>query len=102
MLIEFERTGGFSGMRLATIVDTASLARDEAQVLHNLVADAGFFDLPGHIERADTGADRFQYALTVQASGQQHTVEVGESAIPDALRPLIDKLTTLARSGRHR
>jgi hypothetical protein len=102
MLIEFERTGGFAGMRLAATIDTASLQPNEAQVLHDLVVDAGFFDLPAHIERRDKGADRFHYVLTVQASGQQHTIEVGESAISDALRPLIDKLTMLARSGRHR
>ncbi len=97
MVIEFERTGGFAGMRIATRVDTTALPDDEAASLDSLVKDAGFFDLPARIASPAPGADRFQYALTVEAKGRRHTVQVGEAALPDALRPLVDKLTALAR-----
>jgi hypothetical protein len=100
MLIRFERTGGFAGMRMATTVDTTSLPAGEAQALHDLVAAAGFYDLPRQI--AGAGADRFQYVLAVEEGERQHTVAVDETAIPESLRPLVDRLTAIARSTRRR
>jgi hypothetical protein len=100
MRIEFVRTGGFAGMRMATTVNTDSLPPDEARVLRESVDAARFFDLPPVIASPTPGADRFQYKITVEAEGRRHTVELGEAAVPEALQPLIQRLTTLARTAR--
>ena len=97
MRISFERTGGFAGMRLTTTVDTATLPPEEANQLRQLVEAADFFHLPATITSPSPQPDRFQYRLTVEENGQQHTVRVSEAAAPDALRPLIEWLMDAAR-----
>ena len=100
MRIHFERTGGFAGMRVTATIDTESLSPEEASELQEMVDTAKLFDLPEVIEAPNGGADRFQYNLTVEDAGRSHTVRVGEAAAPDELRPLLRRLTTLARSSR--
>ena len=98
MRIQFERTGGFMGLSLGTTVDTESLPVDDAQVLHDAVQSSDFFHLPATVVGTASGADRFHYQLTVEDEAQRHTVEMGESAVPETLEPLIKKLMTIARS----
>ena len=93
MRIEFERSGGFAGMQLATSVDTSDLAPRDAELLEDAVEAAAFFKLPRRLVSAAPGADRFQYDLVV---------EEGEATIPDTLRPLIEHMSVLARTGRLR
>jgi hypothetical protein len=100
MRIEFVRTGGFAGLRMATAVDTDTLPPDEARILREAVDAARFFDLPPVIASPAPGADRFQYKITVEAEGRRRTVEVGEAAVPEKLQPLIQRLITMARSAR--
>ncbi len=100
MRIDFERSGGFAGMRMTTTVDTESLSSEETRELFELVEGAGFFELPAKISSESPGADRFQYKLTIEAEGRQHTVETGEAAVPEKLRALIQKLTMMARKAR--
>ncbi len=98
MKIQFERTGGFAGMRVETTIDTQSLPSQEASELQEMVDAAGFFDLPATIAAPTPGADQFQYKVTIEAGGRQHTIETGDAALPDALWPLLRRLTALARS----
>ena len=100
MVIEFERTGGVAGIRLATTVDTATLSSDEAVRAQQLVDDASFFALPARLTTAKPGADRFHYRITVRSPERTHTVDVAEGAAPSTLRPLIDWLTAAARKPR--
>jgi hypothetical protein len=102
MRIEFERTGGFAGMTLSTSVEIADLSPRDQETLESAVESAQFFELPRQMVSAAPGADRFQYHLVVEVGGQRHEVEVGEAVIPDSLRPLIDHLSMLARTGRLR
>jgi len=95
MKIEYERTGGFAGMRFATQVDTASLPRTDSDALRKLITESKFFDLPSAIPSA--GADGFMYKLTVEEKRRRHTIEVGDSAIPESLRPLVERLHQFAR-----
>ncbi|MBW4495206.1 MAG: hypothetical protein KME26_19380 [Oscillatoria princeps RMCB-10] len=97
MRINFERTGGFAGMRLATVADTNTLPPEEANQLRRLVDAADFFHLPPTITSPTPVADRFQYRLAVEENGQQHTVTVSERALPAPLRPLIEWLLAAAR-----
>lgn len=99
MRIHFERTGGFAGMRVTVTVDTESLSPEDALDLQEMVDAAGFFDLPAVITTPTAGADRFHYKLTVEEK-RQHTVEMGEAVVPEALQPLIQRLADAARSVR--
>lgn len=97
MRIEFERSGGFAGMRLSGRVDTSELSAEQAHSLAEAVDAAHFWDLPGEIPGDRTGADRFQYVVTVEAADRRHTVRVGESAMPEALDVLVEAVTRLVR-----
>ena len=100
MHINFERTGGFAGMRLAAAIDTATLPADQAGALHDLVDAAHFFELPSQMPPQTNVADQFHYHVTIEAAGQSHTVDVGDSSAPPALQALLQQLMLLARSAR--
>ena len=100
MQVQFERTGGFAGMRMAATIDSDSLTPEEAQRLRELVDASGFFELPAEISGAPGGNDRFLYSVTVHIAGRSHTVRTGEAAIPAGLRPLIDLLSKAARDAQ--
>ena len=99
MQINFERSGGFAGMRISTTIDTASLGSEETRELQNLIDTANFFALPAMITTTSpAGVDQFQYKLTIETDDRQHTVETGDASAPDTLLPLLQKLTRLART----
>ncbi|MBD2437896.1 protealysin inhibitor emfourin [Nostoc sp. FACHB-110] len=95
MRISFERTGGFAGIRRTKTVDTANLPANEANALPRLVEVADFFNLPAQIPTPNVQGDRFEYKLTVEDHGKQHTVIVSEAALPGTLRPLIEWLNNV-------
>ncbi|MEH2463461.1 protealysin inhibitor emfourin [Nostoc sp.] len=97
MRISFERTGGFAGITKKTTVDTDTLPPNEANTLKSLVEAADFFRLPEQITSPNPQSDRFQYKLTVEDNGKQHTVTVSEAALPGTLRPLIEWLQNIAQ-----
>jgi hypothetical protein len=98
MHIIFERSGGIAGRTVRTSVDSSKLAPEEAQHLAQLVEDSGFFQLPATLPPpAQGGADRFQYRLTIDDDGRQHSVEMREDGVPPPARPLVDWLTRQAR-----
>jgi Emfourin len=100
MRIRFERSGGFTGMRLDKTVESEALDAEQAGALQQEIEASGFFDLPEKISSPGGGADRFQYRIAVESGGRRHTVEVGEAAMPDQLLPLVQHLSTLARTSR--
>ena len=100
MRIDFERTGGFSGMRLAATLDTATLPPDQASTLAGLIAEAHFFDLPAQIPAPPQAADQFHYHVTIEAEGKRQVVDVDEGAASPALQALLQQLALLARSAR--
>jgi hypothetical protein len=100
MRIFFERSGGFAGRTLTAELDTTSLSPDEAQKIRKMVEEAGFFHLPASIPAPARGADALEYVVTVEEQGKQHTVRATEMTVPDALRPLLEHLTQVARAKR--
>jgi hypothetical protein len=100
MRIDFERTGGFAGMRIAATFDTATLPADQAGALQDLVDAAHFFDLPAQIPPQANVADQFHYHVTIEAAGKSHTIDVGDSSASPALQALLQQLTSLARTTR--
>jgi hypothetical protein len=102
MRIEYARSGGFAGIQLATTVDTDDLQPGDAALLEDAVASADFFGLPRRLVSAGPGADRFEYHLVVEDGDRRHEVQVGEAMVSDALRPLLEHMSMLARTGRLR
>jgi hypothetical protein len=94
--IEYERTGGFAGIRLAATINTATLPADQAGALHSAIEAAHFFDLAAGIPLPSQGADQFSYHVTIEDGGKRHTVDVGEAAASPALQALLQQLTLLA------
>ncbi len=98
MKIFLKRTGGFTGIPFSVTVDTDLLEEEEKDAIVALVESAQFFSLPGKIPSSGPEADRFQYRITIERSGESHTVEAGESSIPSPLQPLIAHLMARGRS----
>ena len=98
MRIEFTRSGGFAGMRVAKVLNTDVMPEAEALALKELVKSAEFFDLPESLR--SRGADRFQYDITIESDGRTHTVKADEGAIPPALAPLVKRLESYALNQR--
>lgn len=101
MNIQFERRGGFMGMRLTADVELDNLPAEEARALYAALDEAKFFELPGTLSAPPNSIDRFNYRIRVQSGEFVHAVEFGESATPDSMRPLLDQLTHLARTPRN-
>ena len=97
MRIEFERRGGFAGAPLRASLDTAALPADEAHQIEQLVEQGNVSGLAAKSPEAGAGADQFQYNLTVIQGASQHSVSLGETQVPESLRPLLVRLTALAR-----
>jgi hypothetical protein len=101
MKISYQRTGGFAGMVISFSIYTDELSSDEIEELKNLVAAADFFELPSKIESNELVPDQFQYIIAIETDEQQHTVEVGDVAVPEKLGILLNKLRVLSRTTRN-
>ncbi len=97
MRILFERTGGFSGLKLKATLDAATLPAHQARRLRRLLEESHFFELPLRLEGPGGQPDRFQYRLTVEDDNGVRTVQANEDAVPPEMRPLLDWLTAAAR-----
>jgi hypothetical protein len=100
MRIHFERTGGVGGMRMACEIVSEQLRPDEQQRLSQLVADSGLFEMRAARYQDPDGADRFEYAITIDTGSGTHAVRVAEARLPARLRPLIRWLTKAAQHSR--
>ena len=96
MQIYFERSGGFMGLRLKTTVDTAELTIEEAREWEQTLTAIGFFDLSSSLE-TESGADRLIYKMTVVTTEREHTALFTDEDAPEELRPLLRRLTIMAR-----
>jgi hypothetical protein len=97
MKIDFVRSGGFAGLRLAVSVDTGSMDEASAAKLWKLVEEAGFYDLPDELPAPYTSPDRFEYRVEISSLERgTHTLTAAEAVVPDQLWPLLNHLTALA------
>ncbi len=87
--ISIERSGGFAGITVRTTIDEKDLAPDEALKLRRLVERADFLNLSKKITPRSARPDRFQYELSLEESGEKHTVTAGEETMPESLKPLV-------------
>jgi hypothetical protein len=93
MKIQFERRGGFAGIRKDTKLDTDSIPSNVAEELLELIDKADFFNLPEKFPAPKKGADYFMYRLAIEKDGEKHTIEVSDPAVPEGLRPLLQFLS---------
>jgi hypothetical protein len=96
MQIFFERSGGFMGLRLQAEVDTAELTIEEAQEWEQALDAAEFFEVPSNLEE-QSEADRLIYKIKVVTIEQEHTAQFTDKDAPEELRPLLHRLTLMAR-----
>lgn len=96
MQIYFERSGGFMGLHLKAVVDTVDLTTEEAQEWEQVLTEVRFFDLPSNLETASR-ADGLIYKMTVVTAEQEHTAFCTDENAPEELRPLLRRLTIMAR-----
>jgi len=95
MRVSLERSGGFTGQRLTAAIDTDELpAGQKTQALQALDALAS---APASAPAASASQPR--YRLTIDRSSGEQVVDVLESQVPGALRPLISELMRRARPG---
>ncbi len=97
MRIQFERTGGFAGIRLACAIDTEMLSPEEAKQVTQLVQAARVFDLPEQPPDAGQARDQFHYKLVIELPERLKTIRTTETDAPQELQPLLEWLTEKAR-----
>jgi len=97
--IFFERTGGFMGRKVNATIDLDDLPDEQAELLDDLLDEAGFFELPADLTRPAM-PDAFTYNITVSSDERQHSVRVSDATAPDDLRPLLEELSRQARMRR--
>ena len=94
--IELVRSGGFAGRTVRAAVDTAT-DPDASWYAETLAT----LDLAG-LSGADPGRpapDRFHYSLSVEGDdGAAHRLDFAETAVPEQLRPLVDRLVARTAS----
>lgn len=98
MRIDYQRTGGITGMVFEAVIETNTLPEGEGRQIEQLVAEADFFALPAVLRADSPWPDQFHYRITIQDRAQSHTVETCDAATPPEVQPLLRKLNLLARS----
>jgi len=89
MRVDVIRRGGFAGVALHAMLDTAQLTTTEAGSV-----EAALRELPW--DRPSTGSiepDRFRYEMVTVEGDHEWRVVLDEREVPDALRPLLALLT---------
>jgi hypothetical protein len=94
MRVSLVSSGGFTGQRLVASLDTDELPA--AQAAEALTA---LRDLASSPPRIPAGASLPRYRLTLADDSEERSVEVTESQIPPAVRPMVTELVKRARSG---
>jgi hypothetical protein len=97
--IKFERTGGFTGMRIATDLKPSDLSDEYATRISKLLEDLDFNELPEELLEGSM-PDQFTYVITVETDDWQHTVTTGDASAPEKMQELLQLLDRLARTKR--
>ena len=98
MRIQFERTGGVAGMKLAATIDSDSLPAAEAQQLTELADAANLLNAAD--DTGGGGADRFQYKLVVESEGRTKTIRISDASASESMTDLLDWHAEVARKRR--
>ncbi|MEU4238583.1 protealysin inhibitor emfourin [Actinoplanes sp. NPDC026619] len=88
--VELRRSGGFAGLSVHKVLDSAQMPPAEAASLVRIVGalDFGALRSTGPVH----GADLMHYALTIERGEARWQGAVSDPSIPAALQPLLDFL----------
>ena len=95
--INFERTGGFAGIRLKAEVEMNDLPEDQKREIIELLDEADFEELPEKLSGKMPMPDEFVYSITVRSREKEYKVLAGESSLPNDLQPLTEILERIAK-----
>lgn len=94
--IIFRRSGGILGQEMQRNIDLNELPDAEAQELMQLITDTNFFKIPQNLIN-HAMPDEYEYTVTVEAGNTNHTIHASDATAPESLRPLLEKLSKLAK-----
>lgn len=97
--INFRRSGGIAGNDIDTDIDLNQLPAGEMQALMTLVTASNFFDIPQNLIEQSTD-DEYEYTITMEAGNTHHTVHTSDATAPASLRPLLERLSMLAKASQ--
>jgi len=89
MKISVQRSGGFANIGAHAEVDTSTLPREKADLLHRLIRGAGFPDQPAP-HRTPGAADVYQYDITVDDGTGSKTYRADELSMPEKWRAVVE------------
>src|SRR2546429_3907984 len=96
MQIQFKMEGGiafFPGLSKPMTIDSDQLPQQEFDELKWLVNTTHFFDLPTTVNSpSPSAADYYQYTITIQDEGKQHTVHLTDPVKDPNLQALLSYL----------
>src|SRR5260221_8377458 len=81
--IEFKRSGGFAGMGVRLVLQSAPLPAAERYALETLIARAPFFELAPTPARPRP--HRFQYDVCIEDAGPRHPLRPPDPVEPQPL-----------------
>jgi hypothetical protein len=89
------------GREMETDIDLNEMPDDVSQELQRLILETNFFNIPQNLIEPSKH-DEYEYTITVDAGNSHHTVQTTDSSAPESLRPLLEKLSTIAKEGNSR
>ena len=95
--IQYERTGGFAGMRFHADFEPGDLPEEQSRALLDLLDELDFDELPEDLTAGASHPDQFIYTITVKTHKGERTVVVGDSSASDEMRELLRMLDRIAR-----
>ena len=95
--LHYRRSGGFAGIELAVDVLADELAPEQAELAARLLAHPEEFRAAGGAPAPPGAADFFNYQLELDGSDRRQDFRWTEFEVPDAARPLLSALQTLAK-----
>lgn len=95
--IQFERTGGFAGIRFAADFKPEDLPEEQSKQLFDLLDDLDFDELPEQMLDENI-PDGFIYSITVETRKKTHTVVTGDASASEKMQEFLRLLNRIARN----
>jgi len=90
MRLAVVRGGGLAGMVTKTELASDALSAEDADALHEKVEQAGLLESHEAPATEPAHPDELTYEVTIEHEGRHRTVRATESAMPEAVRALVD------------
>ena len=98
--IQFQRSGGFTGMSSSIEIDSKLLEKSESEKINQMIDQCDFFEYEEKDSLQRTIPDKFQYVITVEKGDKKRTIKFDEGAIPESFSTFINYLTQQARAAK--